>query len=94
MTQQPVREQGGATRGGGLEMPANKRRCRNKRHEEEMEVADAMATTEEDTVGVGMLVAGWEDEDNENRYMTKWDNKSWGLQWTMDWGATRGRGRW
>ncbi len=30
-----------------------------------MEVADAMVTTEEDAAGVGKVVAGWEDEDNE-----------------------------
>ncbi len=46
-------------------MPANKRRCRNQRHEEEMEVADAMATMEEDAAGLGMVAARWEDEDNE-----------------------------
>ncbi len=66
MTQQPAREQGGATRGGGMEMPANKRWCHIKRHEEEMEVADTMATTEEDAAGIGTVVAGWEDESNEN----------------------------
>jgi hypothetical protein len=65
VTQQPAREQGGAARGGGVDMPANERRCHNKRHEEEMEVADAMATTEEDAAGIGMVVAGWEDEDDE-----------------------------
>ncbi len=65
MKQQPAREQGGATRSGGLDMPANKRWCRGKRHEEEMEVANAMATMEEDAVGIRTLVAGWEDEDNE-----------------------------
>jgi hypothetical protein len=56
MTQQPAREQGGATRGGSVDMPANERRCRNKRHEEEMEVADAMATMEEDAAGIGRVV--------------------------------------
>jgi hypothetical protein len=38
-----------------MDMPANKRRCRNERHEKEMEVADTMATTEEDAMGVGIL---------------------------------------
>jgi hypothetical protein len=38
--------------------PAKKRQCRNKRHEEEEEVADAMAITEEDVAGVGMVAAG------------------------------------
>jgi hypothetical protein len=46
-------------------MPANKRRCRNKRHEEDMEVADAMSTTEEDATEVETMAAGWVDEDNE-----------------------------
>ncbi len=47
--------------------PANKRRCRNERHGEKEEVADAMAMMEKDAAGVGMVAAGWEDEDNENR---------------------------
>ncbi len=42
-------------------MPANKRRVHNKRHEEEIEVTDAMATMEEDAADVGMVAAGWED---------------------------------
>jgi hypothetical protein len=37
--------------------PANKRRCRNERHWEEEEVADAMATTEEDAVAVAVAMA-------------------------------------
>ncbi len=49
-----------------MEMPANERRCRNERHEEEMEFTDAMATTEEAAAGVGTVAAGWEDEDNKN----------------------------
>jgi hypothetical protein len=65
VTQQPAREQGVLTRGGGIDTPANKRRCRNERHEEEMEVADAMATMEEDAAGVGAVVPGWEDEDDK-----------------------------
>ncbi len=65
MTQQPAREQRGVTGGGGVDLPANKRWCHNKRHEEEMEVADAMATMEEDALGIGMVAARWEDEDNE-----------------------------
>jgi hypothetical protein len=32
-----------------------------------MEVADAMASMKEDAVGVGTVVAGWEDEDDETR---------------------------
>ncbi len=32
-----------------------------------MEVTDAMMTTEEDAAGMGTVVAGWEDEDNETR---------------------------
>ncbi len=48
-----------------MDMPANKRQCRNKRHEEEMEVADEMATMEEDAAGVGTVAAGWEDEGDE-----------------------------
>ena len=39
-----------------MDTPANERRCRNERHGEEEEVADAMATTEEDAVAV----AKWE----------------------------------
>ncbi len=64
MTQQPAREQGGAIRGDGVDMPANERRCRDERHKEEMEVADEMATTEEDAAGIGTVAAGWEDEDS------------------------------
>jgi hypothetical protein len=48
-----------------MDTPANKRWCHNERHEEEMEVADTMATTEEDSAGIGTVAAGWEDEDNE-----------------------------
>ncbi len=48
-----------------MDTPANKKQCHNKRHEEEMEVAGAMATTEEDAAGIGMVAAGWEDEDDE-----------------------------
>ncbi len=44
----------------------NERRFRNKSHEEAMEVAGTMATMEEDAASVGMVVAGWEDEDDEN----------------------------
>ncbi len=65
MTKQPVREQGGATRGGGVDMPADKRRCHDKRHKEEMEVTNAIATTGEDAAGIGTVVAGWEDEENQ-----------------------------
>ncbi len=50
-----------------VDTPANKRRCRNKQHGEEEEVADAMATTKEDAAGIGTVLAGWEDEDNETR---------------------------
>ncbi len=32
-----------------------------------MEVTDAMATMEEDAVGIGTVVARWKDEDNETR---------------------------
>ncbi len=57
---------GGIVAGGReVDTPANKRRCRNKRLWEEEEVADAMATTEEDAAGVGTVASGWEDEDNE-----------------------------
>jgi hypothetical protein len=48
-------------------MPTNKRWCHGERHEEEMEVIIAMATMEEDAVGVRTATAGWEDEDNETR---------------------------
>jgi hypothetical protein len=75
-----------------MDMPENKRRCHGKRHEEEMEVAEAMATMEEDVAGIGTVVARWEDKDNETRSRTIGDNKSWGHQWTMGGGATRGRG--
>ena len=37
--------------------PANKRWCRNERHCEEEEVADAMATTEGDAVAVAVAMA-------------------------------------
>ncbi len=46
-------------------MPANERRCHDERHEEEMEVADTMATTEEDAAGLGTVAEGWEHEDDE-----------------------------
>jgi hypothetical protein len=65
VTQQPAKEQGGATRGGGMDMPANKRWCHNKRHEVEMKVADTMAKTEEDAASIGTVKAEWEDEDDE-----------------------------
>ncbi len=52
----------GATRGGGVDTPVNKGRCRDERHDKVMEVADAMATTEEDAAGLGTVAAGWEDE--------------------------------
>jgi hypothetical protein len=48
-----------------VDTPANKRRCRNERHGEEEEVADAMAMTEEDAAGIETVAAGWEDGDNE-----------------------------
>jgi hypothetical protein len=32
-----------------------------------MEGADAMATGEEDAAGIGMVSAGWEDENNKTR---------------------------
>ncbi len=73
-----------------VDMPANKRWCCNKRHGEDKEGADAMAMTEEDAAGIGMVVAGWEDEDNETRETTMWDNKSW--EQRIGSGATRGRG--
>jgi hypothetical protein len=65
MTQQLAREQGGMTRGGGMDMPADKRQCHKKGHEEEMEVANTMATIEEDAVGIGSVTARWEDKDND-----------------------------
>jgi hypothetical protein len=48
-----------------MDMPANEKQCLNKRHEEEMEVADAMVIMKEDAAGVRTVAAGWEDEDNE-----------------------------
>jgi hypothetical protein len=60
------RRTGGVVAGGcEVDTPANKRRCRNKRHGEEEEVSDAMATTEDDALGLETVAAGWEDEDNE-----------------------------
>jgi hypothetical protein len=62
------RRMGGIVAGGcEVDTPANKRQCLNKRHGEEVEVADAMAMTEEDAAGVGTVRAGWEDEDNETK---------------------------
>jgi hypothetical protein len=92
MTQQPATDQGGATKGGSVDMQVNERWRRNKGHEEEMEVAEAMATTKEDAVGEGTVANRWEDEDDKTRKGTTWDKKSWGCQWTMGSGATRGRG--
>ncbi len=48
-----------------MDTPANERQCCNERHEEEMEVADTMVTTEEEAASVGTMAAGWEDEDDE-----------------------------
>ncbi len=48
-----------------VDTPANQRWCRNKRREEENKVVDAREKTEEDAAGVGMVAAGWEDEDNK-----------------------------
>jgi hypothetical protein len=48
-----------------VDTPANERWCHDERHEEEMEVADTIATTEEDAAALGMVAAGWEDEDDE-----------------------------
>ncbi len=42
-----------------MDTPANKREGCNERHEEEMEVTDAMATAEEDAVGIGTVPVGW-----------------------------------
>ena len=62
------RRTGGVVVGGcEVDTPANKRQCRNERYGEEEEVADAMATTKEDAAGIGTVLAGWEDEDNETR---------------------------
>ncbi len=41
-----------------MDTPANKKRCRDKRREEEMEVSDAIATVEEDAAGVRTVAAG------------------------------------
>jgi hypothetical protein len=46
-----------------VDTPANKRWCCHKRHGEEENIADPMATTEEDAAGIGMVAAGWDDED-------------------------------
>jgi hypothetical protein len=43
-----------------VDTPANERRCHGERHGEEEEVADAMATTEEDAAVAGMVVTGWD----------------------------------
>ena len=53
-----------------------------------------MMTTEGDAAGVWTVAAGWEDKDNETGWRPTWDNMSWGCQWTMGAGATRGRGGW
>ncbi len=50
---------GGVVAGGReVDTPANERRCRSERHGEEEEVADAMATTEEDAAVAGTVAAG------------------------------------
>ncbi len=41
-----------------MDRPANKRQCHDKRYEEEMEIAYAIVTTEEDAAGIGTVVAG------------------------------------
>jgi hypothetical protein len=66
-----------------VDTPANKRHCHNKRHEEEEEVADAMAMAEEDAAGVGAVARGWEDEDDGTGWKTTWDTKKWWQQLTM-----------
>jgi hypothetical protein len=43
-------------------MVANKRQCPNKRHGEEVEVSDTIATTEEDAAGIGTVVAASETQ--------------------------------
>jgi hypothetical protein len=87
------RQRRGGIVAGGCEVdrPANKRLCHKERHAEEEEVGDPMATTGEDAAGMGMVAAGWDDDDNETREMTAWVNKRWWRQWTNGGGATRGR---
>ncbi len=51
---------GGIVTGRQVDMPANERRCRNKRHGEEEEVADTMTMMEEDAADIGSVVSGWE----------------------------------
>jgi hypothetical protein len=46
------------TSGREVDTPANKRRCCNKKHGEEEDIADAMAMTEEDAAGIGTMAAG------------------------------------
>ncbi len=41
-----------------VDMPANKRRCRNMRCGEEEDITDAMAMMEEDATGIGTVTAG------------------------------------
>jgi hypothetical protein len=55
------------TNGREVDTPANKRQCHNKRHGEEEEGADAMATMKEDAAGIVTVVVVWADEDNETR---------------------------
>jgi hypothetical protein len=38
-----------------MDRPANKRQFHDKRHDEEMEVACAIVTTEEDAAGIGTV---------------------------------------
>jgi hypothetical protein len=76
-----------------VDTPAHERWCCNERHGEEEEVADAMGAIKEDAAGIVTVAAEWEDENNEIRKRTMWDNKSWGHQSTMGGGSTRLGGR-
>jgi hypothetical protein len=51
--------------GHEVNTPAKEKQCRNKRHGEEEEVADAMAMAEEDAAGIGRVAAGLDNEDDE-----------------------------
>ncbi len=59
-----------------MDTPANERRCSGERHGEEEEVADAMATTEEDAAVARTVAAGW-DYGGQQELGASVDNGRW-----------------
>ncbi len=72
-----------------MDTPANERWCRGKRHGEEEEVTDAMATTEEDVAVTVSVAAGCDcvgkQELGESVDNGRWRDERWRRQWTNKW---------